>query len=155
MSDINQFTLSGVVKGLPSTAQSQSGGSYTVFQVAFCRYDGKARQETWEERRVAVTQPEAAADAARLRDGQRVALCGRLSVRRRKSQSGREFSELELYVSSVMPGAMYLPPAFEVPAPGQPDASPDAYGSPRQYSPPPPQAPPQPSQPRQQRGRWP
>ena len=141
MSDINQFTLSGVVKGLPQTARSQSGGSYTVIQVAFERFYGRARQETWEELRVAVTQPEAAADAARLRDGQRVALSGRLAVRRRKSQDGREYQSLELYVSSVMPGAMYMPPAFEIPAPGQPGPSPSSCQSPRQP-------------PHQQRGRW-
>ncbi|MBQ4479103.1 MAG: single-stranded DNA-binding protein [Victivallales bacterium] len=145
MADINQFTLSGVVKGLPATAQSQSGGSYTVLQVAFSRFDGKSRQETWEELRVAVTQPEAAAEAARLRDGQRVALSGRLSVRRRKSQDGRDFQSLELYVSSVMPGAMYMPPAFTAGAPGQPGPAPSSYQSPQ--NPPP--------QPRQQRGRWP
>lgn len=130
MPDISQFTLSGVVKGLPQTAQSQSGRPYTVLQVSFSRLDAKSRQEVWEEVRVAVTQPEAAADAARLRDGQRVVLGGRLGVRSRQSQGGREYRELEMVVTSVVPGAMYMPPAFTA-GPGQPPPPPETTRSPR------------------------
>lgn len=115
MADINQWTMSGVVLSQPRTAQSQGGGTYTTLEFSVCRFDGRTRQEVWEEHRIAVLSPDAAAEAARLREGQRVVLGGRLASRVRRSKDGqREFRETELAVTSVVPGAMYAAPDFTV-----------------------------------------